>query len=188
MFTTMMINTVSQVEMERGALPRVSKVEERLGALYAANGSQAARLAYLLTGDRDAVEDIVHEAFARVGRRLLGLRDPSRSAAYLYRTVVNLAKGHVRNSTRDRKLQDRMTAPEVSVQPDLAARDEVWRALMKLSQRQRTALYLRHYLDLPEAEAAEVMDLSVAAMKSLTHRAAEACRKELSGGVDDARS
>lgn len=176
----MMVRATFNADHGRSATAPVTKADRQLEALYAEHGSKAARLAYLLTGERDVVEDIVHEAFVRVGRRLLGLRDPSKSAGYLYRTVANLSKGHGRSLARSRKLNEKVRPAPPSTQPDLAARDEVWRVLMKLPQRQRTALYLRHYLDMSEADAAEAMDLSVPAMKSLTHRASESCRKHLS--------
>lgn len=177
----MMVKATFKTHTVRSAAGPVTKADGRLEVLYAEHGSKAARLAYLLTGDRDVVEDIVHEAFVRVGRRLTGLKDPSKSAGYLYRTVANLSKGHGRSLARNRKLREKVTPAAPSTQPDLEARDEIRQALMKLPPRQRMALYRRHYLDLSEAEAAEAMDLSVSAMKSLTHRAAESCRKHLSG-------
>jgi RNA polymerase sigma factor (sigma-70 family) len=160
----------------------VATIDDQLAVLYARHASDAARLAYLLTGDSHAAEDIAHEAFARLGGRLLGLKAPEKAAGYLFRIVTNLSRGHGRTLKRDRSLRDRIGPAKNIEPPDLGERDELWRALMKLSQRHRTALYLRHYLGLPEAEAAEVLGLSVSAMKSLTNRASEACRKHLSEG------
>lgn len=159
---------------------RVGTIDEQLAALYARHASDAARLAYLLTGDRDVAQDIAHEAFVRLGGHILGLKEPEKAAGYLFRIVANLSRGHGRSLTKDRSLRERIGPPKDSEQPDLTERDALWRALMKLSQRQRTALYLRHYLDLSEAHAADVLGLSVSAMKSLTNRASESCRKHLS--------
>jgi RNA polymerase sigma factor (sigma-70 family) len=158
----------------------VGKSEDELANLYARHASDAARLAYLLTGDRHVAEDIAHDAIVRVGGRLLGLREPEKAAGYLFRTVVNLSRGHGRALTRDRKLRERLGPARPTEQPDLPEREHLWQALMKLSQRHRTALYLRYYLGLPEAEAAHVLGISVSAMKSLTKRAIQACRKRLS--------
>lgn len=163
----------------------ISSSDDRLTELYKAHASNAVRLAALLTGDPNVAEDIAHEAFTRLGARLITLRHPDRAAGYLYRTVGNLAKGHGRRLTRDRKLKQRLTPEELAVERDTPSRGAVWDALLRLSVRHRQALFLRHYLDMPEAEAAEVMGLSTAAMKSLTHRASEACRKELVGRGDD---
>lgn len=163
-----------------------SPFNERLSELYSAHASNAVRLATLLTGDPDAAQDIAHEAFARLGSRFLALRDPERAAGYLYRTVANLAKGHGRTLGRDRRLKERLSAtrPRPENIPPLGG--AIWEALLQLPMRQRTALFLRHYLDMSEAEAAEAMSLSTAAMKSLTHRATEACRKHLEGMHHDA--
>lgn len=152
---------------------------DRLASFYAANASSATRLAYLLTGDSNVAQDLAQEAFIRVGTRLGSLRDPERALGYLYRTIVNLAKGYGRRQRSERALLGRLQPAEGVLSPDLAARDEVMRALLKLSPRHRTVLFLRHYLGLNEAEAARVLDLSPSATKSLTHRAAKAMRSEL---------
>jgi RNA polymerase sigma factor (sigma-70 family) len=156
------------------------KADKRLAGLYAAHASGALRLAYLLTGDKHAAEDLAQEAFARVGGRLLGLRDPDRAAGYLYRTVMNLAKGHGRTIARDRKLTERVAAERPSRSADVPD-DEMLRSLMSLPLRQRTVLFLRYYLDMSEADAARHLDCSVAAVKSLTHRASQALRRNLEG-------
>lgn len=165
-----------------------SPSNERLAELYSAHASNAVRLATLLTGDPDAAQDIAHEAFARLGSRFLTLRYPERAAGYLYRTVGNLAKGHGRSLGRDRKLKERLSATTPGPENMSPLGGAIWEALLQLPVRQRTALFLRHYLDMSEAEAADVMSLSTAAMKSLTHRASEACRRELEGMPDDART
>lgn len=54
---------------------------------------------------------------------------------------------------------------------DVAGREDLWIALQALPPRQRAALVLRYYQDLPERETAEVLGCSVAAVKSLAARA-----------------
>lgn len=178
MLLGMAINTIGIRQGNRAG--RVGTTDEQLANLYSLHASDAARLAYLLTGDFDVAQDIAQEAFVKLGGRISRLRLPENAAGYLFRTVANLSRGHGRSLTRDRMLRDRLGPVRPIEQPDLPERDELWRALMKLSQRHRTALYLRYYLAMPEAEAAEVLGVSVSAMKSLTHRATQACRKQLS--------
>lgn len=156
-------------------------VERRLGELYSAHARAAVRLAYLLTGDRDTAEDICQEAFARVGGRLGALRDPERAPGYLFRTVVNLSRGHGRRLQRERRLGRKLPAVPTAQLPDLAARDELSRALMRLALRQRTAVFLRFYEDLTEAQAAEALGCTENALRSLTFRAMEKLRDELKG-------
>lgn len=163
----------------KGGVGISSGSDARLADLYATHASNTIRFATLLTGNPSAAEDIAHEAFARLGGRILTLRQPDKAAGYLYRTVANLAKGHGRQLSRDRKLGERLLANQRDIDGTPAIKGPAWDALLQLPLRQRTALFLRHYLDMSEADAAEVMGLSTAAMKSLTHRATEATRKYL---------
>ena len=162
----------------RGGL-HTKSLEEHLADLYAAHAARAVRLAYLLTGDAGAAEDISQEAFARVGGRLLRLREPDRAAGYLLRTVMNLSRGHGRRLERDRRMTDRLPSPGAALQPDLALHDEVSQAVMKLPLRQRAAIFCRYFADLTESQTAEILDCSVGAARSLTFRAMETLRAEL---------
>jgi RNA polymerase sigma factor (sigma-70 family) len=74
----------------------------RLGDLYLRHADAAARLAYLLTGDREVAEDIVQDAFVRLAGRLAHLRDPAAFDAYLRRTVVNLSHSYWRRKKVER--------------------------------------------------------------------------------------
>jgi RNA polymerase sigma factor (sigma-70 family) len=141
-------------------------MEQRLAELYSAHAKSTIRLAYFLTGDREAAEDICQEAFARLGGRLGGLRNPDRVAGYLFRTVVNLSRGHGRRLERDRRVAQKLRgAAQVPPPHDLGTRDELLRGLLQLPLRQRTAVFLRFYLDLSENETAETLNCSVAAVR-----------------------
>ena len=54
-------------------------------------------------------------------------------------------------------------------------RDALRRALLTLPVKQRSAVVLRYYLDMPEAEVAEAMQCPVGSVKSLTSRGCKAC-------------
>jgi RNA polymerase sigma-70 factor (sigma-E family) len=168
----------------RGGRELVTKgIDHRLNDLYAAHAAGIRRMAYLITGDAHAAEDLLQEAFVRVGGRLLTLRDPEGAAGYLYRTVMNLARDHGRRLRRDRAL-NRRVAPAPPVPPnDVETADEVWSALLKLPIRHRAVLFFRYYMDLSEAQTADVLGCSVSAVKSLNHRASESLRKQLQGDV-----
>jgi RNA polymerase sigma factor (sigma-70 family) len=53
-------------------------------------------------------------------------------------------------------------------------REEVMRAVRQLPDRQREALVLRFYLDLPEPEIARVMGIRPGMVRSATYRALKA--------------
>lgn len=138
-------------------------------------------MAYLITGDAHEAEDLLQEAFVRLGGRLLALREPERAAGYLYRTVINLSRDHGRRLRRDRDLRKRLPPDRPGPAPDVGERDQIWSTLLSLPLRQRAVLFFRYYLDLSEAQTAEVLGCSVSAVKSLNHRASESVRKQLQG-------
>ena len=157
-----------------------------LEGLYHRHASEAVRLAYLLTGDASLAQDIAHEAFVRVGRKLFGLRNPEHARAYLYRTIVNLCRGRFRRQKTERAATERLKAgATVSQPPDVAERDELWRALLQLPVRQRSALFFRYYEDLSEGAAADALGCSVSALKSLVNRGLKELRANLEGDRDE---
>ncbi len=148
-------------------------VEERsFAAVFNAHHRDAVRLAYLLVSDADLAEDIVAEAFTKVYRRWTKgeVRDVG---AYLRRAVANEANSKLRRRYRERAEALRRTGDDRGVQAvddGAADRDEVWRALSRLPERQRHAIVLRYYEDLPEAEVAEILGVSVGTVKSQVSR------------------
>ncbi len=151
----------------------------RLGALYAAHAPDAARLAYLLTGDRALAEDLVHDAFVRMAGRFRDLRDPGAFPAYLRRTVVNLARSHFRRKRVERAYLAREAGTPAIPVAEPSVHDEMWRALQRLPVRQRAAVVLRYYEDLTEAQTADVLACPVGTVKSMVSRAMARLREEL---------
>jgi RNA polymerase sigma-70 factor (sigma-E family) len=151
---------------------------ERVTELYRAHLPGATRLAYLLTGDRTAAEDVAQEAFLRVASRLGALRDERAFGAYLHRAVVNRVRNRARRLTLERA--HLRPAPEpVAELPDLATRERLWQALQRLPHRQRAALVLRFYLDLSEADTAERLGCRPGTVKSSVARGLAALRTDL---------
>jgi RNA polymerase sigma factor (sigma-70 family) len=128
------------------------------------------RLAYMLTGDRDAAQDLVHDAFVKIGGKVGGLRDPDHARAYLFRTVINLCRGRGRMLQRERRAIRRLQHPSSTGPASTSDNDEIWTALLELPIRQRAALFLRYYEDASEQEAADALTCSLSALKSLVNR------------------
>ena len=154
----------------------------RFGELYRLHAPDAARLAYLLTGDRVAAEDIVQEAFVRLFGRFRDLRNPDSFQWYLRRTVVNLVRSQFRRRKVERAYLQREGAAPAEPAPDFGARGEMWEVLQSLPERNRTAIVLRYYEDLSEARTAEVMGCPVGTVKSLVSRGIERLRGEMTRG------
>ena len=163
---------------------RWSKVRRpSLTELYRLHSPGALRLAYVLVGDNEVAQDLVHEAFLRLFGRYRDLRDSNHFEAYLRRTIVNLTKNHYRKTANQRALLARSARREASAPAD-TLRDELAEALMRLPERQRAAMALRYLEDLSEQQTADAMDISVAAVKSLIQRGSATLRKHLRGEDD----
>jgi RNA polymerase sigma factor (sigma-70 family) len=159
--------------------------ESFLRGLFVQHATAAVRLAYVMTRDRATAEDIVQEAFIRVGGRLTRLRDPDRARAYLFRTVINLCHGHHRGAARERKALERLPARETDggvAEERIEVRETLWPIIQSLPARQRAALFLRVYADLSESSIADALGCSVGAVKSLLLRANSRLREEATEG------
>lgn len=157
---------------------------DTLAALYGREAAAATRLAYILTGDHEAAEDVVHDAFVKIGGKVLALRDPEHARAYLFRTVINLCRGRGRKVQRERNALRKLDYPPSGYSVS-SGNDEMWTALLHLPIRQRAALFLRYYQDLSEQEAAEALNCSLSALKSLVNRGLRDLRIRLKEGRDD---
>jgi RNA polymerase sigma factor (sigma-70 family) len=105
------------------------------------------RLAYLTTGSMPAAEDVVQEAFTELYRCCANVTEP---AAWLRRVVVNRSISWLRRRLVARRHEHRYR-PELVEPPPSAEHAAARDALAKLKPRQRVAVFLRFYLDLPAA-------------------------------------
>jgi RNA polymerase sigma-70 factor (sigma-E family) len=129
------------------------------------------RTAVLLTGSRDAAQDLLQTALERIlgrWRRFDG--DPE---GYLRRTLYNLAADGFRRQGRlQRKLLLLRPVTEPSADPtaQVDLRDALVRLVLQLPPRQRAVLVLRFWEQLTEAEAAAVLGWPEGTVKSATSR------------------
>ena len=157
-----------------------------LAELYERSAPAAVRLAYLLTGDRSVAEDITQDAFVRVSGRLAHLREGGAFDAYLRRAVVNLAKNHFRRRAVERAYLER-TRPETATQTHehpYVEREATMAALARLPQRQRAAIVLRFYEDLPEDAIAQILRCRNGTVRSLVTRGVQTLRADMKRFAD----
>jgi len=147
-----------------------------LGELYRAHAPEALRVAYLMTGERALAEDLVQDAFVRCIGRLGNLRHQDSFPAYLRQTVLNLARMHFRRRKTERSRLESVVASTVDQGPDLAEVESVRVALLELPYRQRAAIVLRYYCELPDAETAVILKCAVPTVRSLISRGLERLR------------
>ncbi len=156
-------------------------VEEFADGLY----SGVRRLA---PGRADA-EDLVQETFLRA-YRALGSYGPERIRSlklspWLWTIALNLCRSAARRRTRRVTEVALEAASGTATSPDDTAADAVtasmeavWRRrLDALSTAQRTAVVLRHVVDLPYADIAEVTGRPVGTTKADVHRGIEQLRR-----------
>jgi RNA polymerase sigma-70 factor (sigma-E family) len=158
---------------------RAVDADRAVSELYSAHYRSLVRLAALLVRDVGTAEEVVQDAFVAMHGGWYRLRDNEKALAYLRQAVVNKS----RSVLRHRQVVDR-NAPKPA--PDMPSaehgaialfeRSAVIAALRTLPARQREALVLRFYADLPEAQIAETMRISRGAVKSHTARAMQALR------------
>jgi RNA polymerase sigma factor (sigma-70 family) len=135
--------------------------------LYQSHWASMVRLARLLTAGDPAAEELVQDAFLKLRPHWSAIANPP---AYLRAAVVNRCYNHQRRLVLERR---QPSPPELTHD----APDELRGAIASLPTRQRCALVLRYYEDLPEAEIAKLLGCSVPAVKSLLHRAVQDLRK-----------
>ena len=147
----------------------------RLEALYRDEYAGSVRLAQLLVGDRGRAEELAQDAFVRVHPHLARTDNPG---GYLRTTLVNLCRDHQRREATARRHPP--SPPEPVPPPDLPATTSVvWRSLQALPDRQREAIVLRYWADLPTDEIARLLDARPATVRSLLHRGLAALKEVL---------
>jgi RNA polymerase sigma-70 factor (sigma-E family) len=149
--------------------------DSRLGLLL--------RYAVMLTGDQHTAQDLVQDTMVRVQlnwRRVAASDSPD---GYVRKMLTNqfidLRRGSWLRRVLLRAEPDPVRAVPFDHADESAERDRVWGMLAKLPRRQRAALVLRYYEDLPDADIAEVLGCAVGTVRSSISRALATLRTEL---------
>ncbi len=155
--------------------------EEAVAALYRASAVGLIRLAYVMLDDLPGAEDAVQEAFCGLYRRWERLKDTDSAVFYVRAAVLNGCRSALRRrAVRRRALADQPPAASAeAVVLSGEQREEVSRAVARLPHRQREALVLRFYLDLPDDQIARVMGIQPGTVRSAMCRALEALGRVL---------
>ncbi len=133
-----------------------------------------------MLGDRQTAEDVVQEAFCGLYRAWGRMSDHANALGYVRTSVLNGCRSALRRGKRvPRPL---VVSPAASAEATVLARErqrETMNALRRLPPRQREALVLRYFADLPEQETALAMGVSRGTVKSTTSRALAALARML---------
>lgn len=152
--------------------PDAAAVEAEMTRLYREHYRGLLRLAVLVVHDHGLAEDVVHDAFVAVYQRRTQVREPHAVLAYLRTAVLNQARSRLRHRGVVRRYLPLLagSGAQADRTDATATLDRLARALAALPARQREAVVLRHYLDLSERGAADVMGISTGAVKSYCSR------------------
>ncbi len=148
--------------------------EQEFADFVRAHQASLFRTAFLLTGDYQLAEDILQATFMKVYLRWGHIRSMEWPTAYARRILVNQTTSWWRKrSARETtllELRDTAVPGHADVVVD---HDATWRAVCRLSPKQRAVIVLRYYEDLTEVETAAVLDVAVGTVKSRCHAACQ---------------
>ena len=156
---------------------------ELVDVMFRRHYAALVRLAVVMTGDREAAEDAVQDAFVSLHRNGRSLRDPDSAEAYLRSAVLNRCRSWVRRQATQRRKRPLLLVRDVSPhgpEDTTVVRDEVGSlvaAMRALPGRQREVLACRFVLELSVAETAELLDISAGSVKTHTHRGLQAIQQ-----------
>jgi len=140
--------------------------------------------AYLarITGDRQAADDLLQEAYYRLLRAKVAHEDEPHRRHYLFRIATNLARDGYRRraAAPDVTGRDVETAAAGSANPD--TRIDLRRALTRLKRRERELLWLAYAQGSSHAEIGVALGLRTGSIKPLLFRARRRLAELLRGG------
>ena len=145
-------------------------------------------VAYRVMGNPQEAEDVAQDAFLSAYRAYDRFRGQSHVTTWLYRITMNAALMRLRKAKKTRTLThtgiDEVEVADWTKNPhkdalDSELGDKLREGIDLLEPDLRASLVLRDVQGLSNAEAAEVLDITVSALKSRLHRARLIVRRYL---------
>ncbi len=150
-----------------------------------------------MLGNATDAEDISQQVFMRIWRHAKRYRPEAKFTTYLFTITRNLVFNETRRRSRKKEVSsdERQETSNATIsdspdrQPDAELlqaemRRAVDAAIAKLPDAQRLAVVLRRYEQMPYEEIAEVLGITVSAVKSLLFRARTTLREALADYLD----
>ncbi|MGC9350244.1 MAG: RNA polymerase sigma factor [Anaerolineae bacterium] len=162
--------------------------------IYDALHGKVYALAYRYTNDQDRAQDLAQEAFVRIFTRIGSFRCESSLSTWAYRVTVNTILSELRRDRPYQGLPEQLAETRSSAKPEpQLAREElgeqIAQAVNELPDSLRIAFVLVAMEGLAYAEVAEILAVSVEAVRMRMSRARARLRKRLrpylAGGSHD---
>jgi RNA polymerase sigma factor (sigma-70 family) len=131
------------------------------------------------TGDAGLAEEIAQEALFRAYLRWPAVSAMASPAAWVFRVALNLRSSRIRRRRLERRAAGTGLRVVAAAPADPADVLAVREAVARLAPRQREAIVLRYFADLPVRDAAEAMGCREGTVKALTAQAIAALRHRL---------
>jgi RNA polymerase sigma-70 factor (sigma-E family) len=156
--------------------------DERFTAFVREHTPALLKTAYLLTRNANEAEELVQDTLAWLYPRWQQVEFAEHQLAYVRKAVVNrflagrrrMSATEVRFDAAREPISDRPAVRDRTAEVD--ERIALWALMGELSERQRAALVLRFFHDLPDDEVAGVLDCRVGTVRSLISRALSTLR------------
>ena len=179
---------VKHIMSNKQETPQQDAVPTSFDEIVEAYSDFVYNVAYKMMGNPHDAEEVAQEAFLSAFRAFDRFRGESRVTTWLYRIVVNAALMRLRREKRARELRwvgiENLDVPSWDDSPEPSAMiselgDKIQEGITRLPAELRAAVVLRDVAGLSSREAAEALDLTVAALKSRLHRARVLLRQHL---------
>jgi RNA polymerase sigma-70 factor (ECF subfamily) len=152
--------------------------DQALAELYRRSFQSFLAGAAAVVGGADAALDVVQESFARALRRQREFRGDGPHEAWVWRIVINVA----RDTARRRRLLgppvDELVEVAAATLPD-ALSAQLRSELRELPDRQRTAVFLHYYADLPYEEVATLLGVAPGTVAASLNAARATLRRRI---------
>jgi RNA polymerase sigma-70 factor, ECF subfamily len=149
---------------------------DEIEALYRERFRHFKRVALAIVGDSERAVEAVQDGFADAIRGRGGFRGTGPLEAWVWRAVVNAARGTHRPQgdlpLRDDAYSRRNGSEELEP-------DQLREAIRSLPERQRLVLFLRYYGDLDYRSIATALDVRTGTVSATLHAAHSALRRVL---------
>ncbi len=178
--------------MDEKDLVRRSKEgdEEAFGVLVNKYKTKVYHLAYSLSHDAQAADDLAQEVFIKAYYALEKFREQSEFGTWIYRIAVNHCRDFLRKKNRMIQIpfenvaekipaEENETLPEEKEQEEAQRRKVIHTAIQALPDKYRIILSLRDIQDFSYSEIAKILNISPGTVDSRLHRARKMLRKKL---------
>ena len=147
------------------------------------------RYAFRRLGDQESAQNIASDSFYRLLVAFRKGKGPQNGILpWLYRTTHNLVIDLYRKSSQqtlpleEALFKDETPLPEETIMVS-QEQEQMRKALQKLTPDQQEVISLKFLEGLKNEEVAEIMNISVGAVKSMQHRALASLARTMQGGA-----